>query len=100
MTEPVVIPLWLLLLLVLVALPTLLTQLLIPLWLKVWNRWSRQAFHEVNPQLQLKLSPFTLTRYRALADQLATDPQLLEAATEIAESQGMTLQDLRERLHR
>ena len=100
MTEPVIIPFWLLLLLVLAALPTLLTQLLIPLWLRVWNRWSRQAFHEVNPQLQLKLSPFTLTRYRALANQLATDPQLLEAAAEIAEQQDMTLQDLRDRLHR
>ncbi len=100
MTDPVVIPLWLLLLLILLALPTLVTQFLIPLWLRVWNRWSRQAFHEVNPKLQLKLAPFTLTRYRALADRLATDPQLLAAAAEIAAEQGLDLEDLRERLHR
>ena len=100
MADPVVIPLWLLLLLILLALPTLVTQILIPLWLRVWNRWSRQAFHEVNPKLQLKLSPFTLTRYRALADRLATDPQLLETAAVIAAEQGVDLEDLRERLHR
>ncbi len=100
MTEPVVIPLWLLLALILLALPTLVTQILIPLWLRVWNRWSRQAFHEVNPKLQLKLAPFTLTRYRALADRLATDPQLLDVAAEIAAEQGQALEDVRERLHR
>jgi glycerol-3-phosphate O-acyltransferase len=100
MSDPVVIPLWLLLLLILIALPTLFTQVLIPLWLRVWSRWSQQTFRDVNPQLQLKLSPFTLTRYRALADRLATDPQLLRAAAEIAEQQGLTLEDLRDRLHR
>lgn len=100
MTDPVVIPLWLLLLLVLIALPTLVTQVVIPLWLKVWNRWSQRAFKDVNPQLQLKLSPFTLTRYKALADQLATDPQLLKAAAEVAEKQGLMLEDVRERLHK
>ncbi|MDH3448754.1 MAG: 1-acyl-sn-glycerol-3-phosphate acyltransferase [Gammaproteobacteria bacterium] len=100
MNDPVVIPLWALLLLILLALPSLITQVLIPLWLKVWNRWSRRTFHDVNPQLQLKLSPFTLTRYRALANQLATDPQLLGAAAEIAEERGMTLEDVRDRLHR
>ncbi|MDH3538142.1 MAG: 1-acyl-sn-glycerol-3-phosphate acyltransferase, partial [Gammaproteobacteria bacterium] len=100
MTDPVVVPLWILLLLILLALPTLITQVLIPLWLKVWNHWSLRTFQDVNPQLQLKLSPFTLTRYRALADQLATDPQLLRAAAEIAEKQGMTLEDVRDRLHK
>jgi glycerol-3-phosphate O-acyltransferase len=100
MNDPVVIPLWVLLLLIFIALPTVVTRLVIPLWLKVWNRWSQRAFRDVNPQLQLKLSPFTLTRYRALADQLATDPQLLKAAAEIAESEGKALQDVRDRLHR
>jgi glycerol-3-phosphate O-acyltransferase len=100
MSDPVVIPLWLLVLLILIALPTLFTQVFIPLWLKVWNRWSQRAFKDVNPQLQLKLSPFTLTRYRALAAQLATDPQLLQAAAEVAEQQGLALEDVRERLHR
>lgn len=100
MTDPVIVPLWLLVLLVLIALPTLFTQVFIPLWLKVWKRWSQRAFNDVNPQLQLKLSPFTLTRYKALAAQLATDPMLLNAAAEIAEEQGMTLEDVRERLHK
>lgn len=100
MTDPVVIPLWLLVLLLLFALPTLITQVFIPLWLKLWNRWSQQAFNDVNPQLQLKLAPFTLTRYKALAAQLATDPKLLETAAEYAEDQGSTLEDVRARLHR
>ncbi len=100
MTDPVIVPLWLLVLLILIALPTLFTQVFIPLWLKVWNRWSQRAFNDVNPQLQLKLSPFTLTRYKALAAQLATDPMLLNAAAEVAEKQGMTLEDVRERLHK
>ena len=100
MTDPVVIPFWLLVLLILFALPTLITQVFIPLWLKLWNRWSQQVFNDVNPQLQLKLSPFTLTRYKALADQLATDPKLLETAVEIAEQQGVTLDAVRVRLHR
>lgn len=100
MTDPVVIPFWLLLLLVLFALPTLITQVFIPLWLKLWNRWSQQAFNDVNPQLQLKLAPFTLTRYRALAAQLATDPKMLQAAAEVAEQQGLKLEDLRDRLYK
>jgi glycerol-3-phosphate O-acyltransferase len=100
MTDPVIVPLWLLVLLILIALPTLFTQIFIPLWLKVWNRWSQRAFNDVNPQLQLKLSPFTLTRYKALAAQLATDPMLLNAAAKVAEKQGMTLEDVRERLHK
>jgi glycerol-3-phosphate O-acyltransferase len=100
MTDPVLVPLWLLVLLLLFALPTLITQVVIPLWLKLWNRWSQQAFNEVNPQLQLKLSPFTLTRYKALAVQLATDPKLLQSAAELAEQQGMKLEDIRDRLHK
>ena len=100
MSDPVIVPLWLLLLLIFIALPTLFTRVFIPLWLKIWNRWSRRAFDNVNPQLQLKLSPFTLTRYKALAAQLATDPKLLKAAEEVAEKQGMTLEDVRERLHK
>jgi glycerol-3-phosphate O-acyltransferase len=100
MTDPVAVPFWLLLLLILFALPTLITQVFIPLWLKLWNRWSQQAFNDVNPQLQLKLAPFTLTRYKALAAQLATDPKLLETAAEFAEQQGMTLEDVRVRLHK
>ena len=100
MTDPVIVPLWLLVLLILIALPTLFTQVFIPLWLKVWNRWSQRAFNDVNPQLQLKLSPFTLTRYKALAAQLATDPMLLNAAAKVADKQGMTLEDVRERLHK
>ena len=50
--------------------------------------------------MQLKLSPFTLTRYKALAAQLATDPMLLKAAAEVAEEQGLTLENVRERLHK
>ena len=100
MSDPVALPLWLVLLLVLLALPTLVTQILIPLWLKLWNRWSQLAFDDVNPQLQLKLSPFTLTRYKSLAAQLATDPLMLEAAAEVAESQGQRLEDVRDRLYK
>jgi len=100
MTDPVAVPFWLLILLILFALPTLITQVFIPLWLKLWNHWSQQAFNDVNPQLQLKLAPFTLTRYRALAAQLATDPKLLETAAEYAEDQGKALEDVRARLHK
>ena len=99
MTETIAIPWWLLVLLAVLALPTLIGQILIPLWLRVWNRWSKRAFKDINPHLQLKLSPFTLTRYRALAAQLATDPKLLKAASDIAEQRGETLEDQREKLH-
>jgi glycerol-3-phosphate O-acyltransferase len=99
MNETIAIPWWLLVLLVVLALPTLIGQIVIPLWLRVWNRWSKRAFKDINPHLQLKLSPFTLTRYRALAAQLATDPKLLKAASEIAEQRGETLEDQREKLH-
>lgn len=99
MAETISIPWWLLALLVVLALPTLISQILIPLWLRVWNRWSKRAFKDINPHLQLKLSPFTLTRYKALAAQLATDPKLLQAASKIAEQRGETLEDQREKLH-
>jgi len=100
MNEPIVIPLWLLLILILCALPTVFSRIVLPLWLKAWNRWFHRTLKEVNPNLQLQLSPFTLTRYHALADRLATDPQLLHAASEIAAQQGLSLEDVRGRLHR
>ena len=84
--------------LIMLALPTLVGQIIIPLWLRIWNRWSRRAFKDINPNLQLKLSPFTLTRYRALATQLATDPKLLQAASDIAQQRGETLEDQRQKL--
>ena len=45
-----------------------------PLWRWFWDRRSERVVERVNPHLQLKLSPFTLTRRRVLADRIANDP--------------------------
>ncbi len=71
-----------------------------PLIRRTWRRWSVRAFEEVNPNLQLKLSPLTMMRRRSLADRVASDPVLLKSVEPIAAERGLTVSDLKAEIER
>ena len=71
-----------------------------PLIRRTWRRWSVRAFEEVNPNLQLKLSPLTMMRRRSLADRVASDPVLLKSVEPIAAERGLSVSDLKAEIER
>lgn len=89
------IPIWLLVILLLGFAISIYRLLIDPLIRRTWRRWSVRAMEEVNPNLQLKLSPITLMRRRSLADRVAHDPILLKSIEPIAAERGVEVSDLK-----
>jgi len=79
MDQPVTFPFWLLLVLGLLSAVSVYRYGLLPAWRWYWSRWSRRIAAEVNPHLQLRLSPFTLTGRRGLVERLMGDPAVQAA---------------------
>jgi len=71
-----------------------------PLWASFWSARTRNIVEEVNPFLQLNLSPFTLSRRRVLADRLANDPQIESQVQQIAAQRGESLEKTRREVWR
>lgn len=81
MTQAFALPLWAALLLAVFATAGVYYLVAVRLWRWFWDQRSQHIVDRVNPHLQLKLSPFTLTRRRVLADRLANDPLVREIVT-------------------
>lgn len=95
MFDPIAIPLALL-----VALIGLSLMALYKYWVEPSVRWvigkrSATVAAEVNSRLQLRLSPFLLTRRRVLADRLAHDPAVTRAIEAAAEKSGVPVEKVR-----
>jgi glycerol-3-phosphate O-acyltransferase len=100
MTETISIPLWQYLVLCLTALLVIIHVVVFPLWARFWNARRRGIVEEVNPFLQLHLSPFTLSRRRVLADRLANDLQIEPRVRQIAAERGESLEKTRREVWR
>lgn len=100
MTETISIPLWQYLVLCLTALLVFIRLVVFPLWASFWSARTRNIVEEVNPFLQLNLSPFTLSRRRVLADRLANDPQIESQVQQIAAQRGESLEKTRREVWR
>lgn len=78
MTEPVEVPYWLLVIMLLVTLWAVLARLLIPTVRWFFRRRLSGLIEEVNRRLHLQLPTFSLTKREVLVDRLAYDPRVLE----------------------
>jgi len=78
-SEPVTLPLWIILVIVLLAAWAALARLLVPgvrWWLR---RRVNRVIDEVNTRLNISIRPFQLTKRAVLIDRLAYDPKVIEA---------------------
>jgi glycerol-3-phosphate O-acyltransferase len=84
MGEPVTVPLWLFVAIVIFALWSLLDRLLIPSGRWFVRRRLNRLIERVNQKLAVEIKPFQLTKRQVLIDRLVYDPQVVAAANDHA----------------
>src|SRR5260370_37882253 len=84
MGEPVTVPLWLFVAIVIFALWSLLDRLLIPNGRWFVRRRLNRLIDRVNQKLAVELKPFQLTKRQVLIDRLVYDPLVGAAANDHA----------------
>ena len=84
MGEPVTVPLWLFVAIVVFALWSLIDRLLIPSGRWFVRRRLNRLIDRVNQQLAVEIKPFQLTKRQVLIDRLVYDPQVVAAANDHA----------------
>ena len=92
MFNEITLPLWLVLLLVVLAIWSIVDRLLTPSIRWLVQRHAERALDEFNSKLQLPVKPFQLTRRRVLIDRLVFDPQVVEAARAHQEENDLSRQ--------
>ena len=80
MSGTVTLPVWLAVLLALLAAWAMLDRLLIPSVRWVLRRRVNRVLEEINTRLKIRIAPLKLTKREVLIDRLLYDPQVLEAA--------------------
>ena len=94
----VVLPLWLFVSLLVVALVAVLDRLFMPSVRWFFRRRISRAIDEVNTRLKISLRPFQLTKRQVLLDRLVYDTEVTEAITTYAEAQGIPREVAHERV--
>src|SRR6478735_1041006 len=89
MSEPVSVPLWLFLAIVVFALWSLLDRLLIPSGRWFLRRRLNRLIDRVNQKLAVEIKPLQLTKRQVLIDRLVYDPQVVAAANEHARANNL-----------
>ena len=89
MSHLVSLPLWLLLILALLAAWAALERLLIPSARWLIRRRVNRVLEELNTRLKIQIPPFKLTKREVLIDRLIYDPQVQEAAAAHAREHDM-----------
>jgi glycerol-3-phosphate O-acyltransferase len=84
-------PVWLVVLVAVLALIALVDRLLTPAVRWFFQRRVNRAIDELNTRLQLKISRFGLTKRQVLIDRLANDPDVLAAAEQHAREENMPI---------
>ncbi len=90
MTSSITIPVWLYVVLSVCALLVFFRMVAIPLWAHFWSLRARNVVEEVNPLLQLHLSPFSLSRRSVLADRLLNDQAVAAGIKKISGERGVS----------
>jgi glycerol-3-phosphate O-acyltransferase len=98
-TQPVVLPLWLFILLLALALLAALQWFLLPGVRWVVRRKVRRVLDEIQLRLNIELPQFKLTRRRALIDRLESDPRVLAAAQQHVQESGEAAASVARRVH-
>ena len=86
MATPVTIPLWLAVLVGLLAAVALVDRLFAPAFRWWLRRRVNRAIDELNQRLKLRIPPFKLARRRQLIEQLMFDPEVLKAVEDEAKA--------------
>jgi glycerol-3-phosphate O-acyltransferase len=89
MTSTVAVPLWLLLLVLLLALWAALERLLIPSVRWLLRRRVNRVLEELNTRLKIQVPSLALTKREVLIDRLIYDPQVLESVEACARENAM-----------
>jgi glycerol-3-phosphate O-acyltransferase len=89
MLRTVSLPVWLAVVLVLLAAWAALDRLLIPSVRWVLRRRVNRVLEELNTRLKIRVQPFKLTKREVLIDRLLFDPQVVEAAETAARESDM-----------
>jgi glycerol-3-phosphate O-acyltransferase len=100
MNRLISLPLWLAILLFLLAAWAALDRLLVPGVRWYLRRRVNRAIDELNTRLRLKIPPFHRTRRRVLIDRLVYDPAVVEAVDLHAREQGIPRRVLVSRVER
>ena len=79
MFNPIIIPLWLLILLVAMAFLAVLDRLFVPGVRWFWRRRINRVIDEISTRLDLEIRPFQLTKRQVLIDRLVNDPMVINA---------------------
>ena len=89
MSRLVAVPVWLLIVLALMAVVALLDRLLVPSVRWVIRRRLSTAVEKLNRRLRIEIPPFQLTKRRVLTDRLLFDPQVMAATQAYAREHGV-----------
>ena len=89
MSSSVAVPLWLLVLVLLLAIWAALERLLIPSVRWFLRRRVNRVLEEINTRLKIQVPQLALTKRAVLIDRLLYDPLVLEAAVQHAREQNM-----------
>ncbi len=95
MNSEVTLPLWIFSILGLAFLFVFFQYVIYPLIASFISARSRVVTEELNPMLQLQMSPFTLTRRHVLADRLANDPEVEARLDDFARKRGSSKERVR-----
>lgn len=95
MTGHITLPIWIFLILLVASFLMFFQYVVYPMIAAFLNARTRMITEEMNPKLQLRLSPFTLTRRHVLADRLANDPAVEAAISEMASHKGLSEEQFR-----
>jgi glycerol-3-phosphate O-acyltransferase len=100
MGAQVTLPLWAVAVVALLAALAVIDRILVPSLRWALRRRANRAINELNTRLKLRIQPFKLTERQVLIDQLAFDPEVLNAADEHARESGMPREVAMEKVRR
>jgi len=89
MTQPVTLPLWLLVLVLVFAAVTASTHFLFPSVRWYFRRRAERLVSELNKRLERPIQPFKLLRRQDMIQRVIYDPEVVRAVTEYAENEGV-----------
>ncbi|HSC08123.1 MAG TPA: 1-acyl-sn-glycerol-3-phosphate acyltransferase [Steroidobacteraceae bacterium] len=89
MSHPVVLPLWVFVVLALLAAWAIVSRLLLPSVRWFIGRRVNRLTEQVNRTLDLKIPPIAMTRRQVLIDRLVYDPKVLNEVMRVAEAEGI-----------
>ncbi|MCW5702406.1 MAG: 1-acyl-sn-glycerol-3-phosphate acyltransferase [Bradyrhizobium sp.] len=100
MGSHVTLPIWVVIILVLLAAWAAVDRILVPSVRWALRRRANRAIEELNTRLKLRIQPFKLTRRQVLIDRLMFDPEVLYAVDEHARETGVPREVAMEKVKR